>query len=181
MGIQSIYKLLQQWFPELAYRDLPSKEQRTQYETFRQWLYVTVEPHTFRSYLMPMHSQQYLQNGLNHCAVLQDLAVDIVMTQQQISVRCQPIFAHYEKYKKVIGSHCDLYSQINDIVIDEIFILLKRLNFAMLLIYGGQNCWLAVPNDEVQIDQFCRLFNQHFKDQNQNIEHYQPRHWSWST
>lgn len=181
MGIQSMYKLLQQWFPELAYRDLPSKQQRSKYEVFRHWLHVIAGPHTFRSYLMSMHTEQYLQNGLNQSAILQDLAVDVGMVQQQISARCQPIFAHYEKYKHVIGSHCDLYSQINDIVIEEIFILLKRLNYALLLIYGSQYHWLAVPNDEVQIDHFCRLFNQHFKDQNQNIEHYQPRHWSWST
>lgn len=181
MGTQSMYKLLQQWFPELSYRDLPPKQQREQYDVLIEWLAVSTGPQDFRSYLMRMHSEQYLQNGLNHSAILQDLAVDTTITQQQIHARCLPIYEHYDKYKQVIGVHCDQYGQMHDIVIEEIFKLLKGLNYAMLLVYGTEYHWLAVPNHEVQIASFCRLFNQYFKDQDQNIEHYRPRPWSWNT
>lgn len=180
MGNKKMYRMLQHWFPELLSQALPPSVQRDQYAIFLEWLCLKVSSPE-RCYTMYLDPQHYYENGLSRSAILQDHHIDVAQVQALIRERITPLFRHYEQHKQVIGQHCDLRSQVYDIVLQEISKLLKSLNYELLLLCAADYHWMAVPNQAEEIDQFCRLFEKQFKHAHKNIEHYQPENWVWST
>ncbi|WP_445116006.1 hypothetical protein [Acinetobacter sp. WZC-1] len=181
MDDKKIYQLLQHWFPALKARKIPKKKHRRDYEMFLEWLYNEKMDDPHSGYLMHIDQQQYVANGLRSCAVLQQHAVNIEKIQQHVEQRVTPLFSHYEKYQQVIGKYYSLQCQVYDIVMEEIFNAVKSVGHEMLLIHAAEYYWMAIPEDDVKIEKFCRLFEKQFKDYGIRIEHYQLYECSRST
>ncbi|TCM68350.1 hypothetical protein EC844_10553 [Acinetobacter calcoaceticus] len=180
MGSKRMYKILKQWFPALSQQHIPEKRQRVEYDIFLNWLQLNTAQHVMANYLMRLDQQHHLNNGLEQSALLKHYAIDTQVTQRKITQRSTPLCQHYAEFKEVMGIHCNLQAQLYEIVLDEIFQLLQSLDHELLLIYSNEYQWMAVPNNQELIDEFCYLFEKHFKHLDLNIEHYQPQNGSWS-
>ncbi|WP_448761615.1 hypothetical protein [Acinetobacter tandoii] len=80
----------------------------------------------------------------------------------------------------MIGRFYRVQDQILEIILDEIYKFLKLQNFALLLLWGKEHYWLAVPNQPKKIEVFCELFNRQFDEAGLKVEKYQPSEMSWS-
>jgi hypothetical protein len=169
MDDKKIFKILQSWFPELAEQSIPKKKYRQTFQQFLAWILPeSIADH----YLMSVVFKSPLDNQLQQSAVLKDLALNFEDIQQNIQNRIQPLYAHYEKHKEVIGKYYNINDQVFDLVLEEICVLLKRHDFALLLIYADATYWMAVPNQDVKIYKFCKSFSKQFKNEGICIEHY---------
>ncbi|MFU9046823.1 hypothetical protein ACNAUY_10595 [Acinetobacter tibetensis] len=179
MNEKKIYKQLRKWFPELKQHPLPKKKYRAKAEHFLAWLNAQENEQTFE-YLIALNIHQYLENGLATHPVFQHMITEIEMVQAQIQSRADPILKHYEQFEHVIGRFYRVQDQILEIILDEIYKFLKSQNFALLLLWGEEHYWLAVPNQSKKIEAFCALFNQQFDGAGLTVEKYQPSEMSWS-
>lgn len=180
MDNKKVYMILQHWFPKLIQQDLPIRSLRAHYEEMVHWLSRGVPSAVSKQYLMVIAKDQYHENGLHNCAVLKNHTAEVDQTQLKIWSRVANMIQYYDRYKDEIGRNCSLKLQIYDVVFEEIYYLLQKLNYELLLIRGEEYHWLAVPNDQDNIDLFCCLFDRLFADQGWCIEHYQPNQDLWS-
>ena len=179
MNEKKIYKQLRKWFPELKQKPLPKKKHRAKAEYFLTWLNTQENEQTFE-YLIALNRHQYLENGLAEHPFFQHMTTEIEMVQAQIQSRADPILKHYEQFEHAIGRFYRVQDQILEIILDEIYGFLKSQNFALLLLWGKEHYWLAVPNQSKKIKEFCELFNQQFDEADLKVEKYQPSEMSWS-
>lgn len=179
MNEKKIYKQLTKWFPELKQNPLPKKKHRAKAEHFLTWLN-SQESEQAVEYMMGLNIHQYLENGLAEHPFFQHMTTEIEMVQAQIQSRADPILKHYEQFEHVIGRFYRVQDQILEIILDEIYKFLKSQNFALLLLWGIEHYWLAVPNQPKKIEVFCELFNRQFDEAGLKVEKYQPSEMSWS-
>ena len=172
MDEKKIYKILQDWFPELHNRKLPEKDSRGEFSTFLQWIHPEKMANRYRAYLMTVVADSPFEHELEKCALLQNRGLDLLPVHTQIRERVNPLFAHYEKHKAVIGKYYNVMDQAFDIVFEEIVKLLECYNMDLLIIYAEKYHWIAVPEDAEKIEKFCKLFNKQFADLDVSIEHY---------
>lgn len=176
---KQIYQILTEWYPELSHYQLPDRQQRLQFEALHQWLCSAHQHHRPRRYIMGIETQRYLEQELNHNAVLQDLMFDIDDLQGQIRQAAIEITQYYEQHQNSIGSHCNLHSHLVENFLKRLTKAVDAAQHQVLLIYGPQLYWLVVPFDLDRIELFCLLFNKQFRQFEQRIEHYQTRQLSW--
>lgn len=173
MDDKKIYKILQMWFPALAQRKLPKKDQRHIFNAFLAWMNGHSDDDPNVRYLMTIHHQHYVQNGLELSALLQKQQVNVVETQQRIYQRVQPIIEHFEQHKAMIGRYYNVQDQIFDLVFEEIKQLLATQEMELLLICTQTDYhWIAVPKDAEKIEKFCHSFEKLFKNEQVSIEQY---------
>ncbi|RZG75596.1 hypothetical protein EXU29_01685 [Acinetobacter wuhouensis] len=183
MDDKKIYQLLQAWFPELESLKIPKKKMRRDFETFYYWLSPQdiTEPTTeddlqeykYRGYFLSIDRDQHFDNGIEVCALFQDLNVDVEAIQNRIELRTAPLFEHYEKYKDLIGNFYALRSHVYDIVLEEIYNEVRKHGYRMLLIYASEQIWMAVPDQQKKIAQFIKLFRKQFIGSRPSIEYYE--------
>lgn len=171
MDDKKIYKILQHWFPLLKNADIPKKKHRQNFADFMQWM----KDASFanHSYIMKMQPDCFFENEMQHSTILQDFQIDIARLKKNITAKADPILAHFEQHKAVIGRYYNVNDQILDIVLEEVLTVAEQIQFALLLVYADDYYWCLVPNDEAKIEKFCKSFNKQFKDQNIMIEHYE--------
>ena len=179
MNEKKIYKQLKKWFPQLKENPLPKKKHRARAEYFLTWLN-TVESDEQFECLIALNIHQYLENGLSGHSIFQHMTTEIEMVQAQIQMRADPILKHYEQFEHVIGRFYKVQDQILEIILDEIYKFLKTQNYALLLLWGKDHYWLAVPNQPKKIEAFCEQFNQQFDEAGLKVEKYQPSEMSWA-
>ncbi|MGA9699801.1 hypothetical protein ACVBEE_00930 [Acinetobacter sp. ANC 3781] len=172
MNDKKIFKLLQEWFPVLELREIPKKKYRPIFQQFLAWMSAEKLSKHSQAYLMSVDSENPHENGLEQCAILQLMNSDIRLAQQQISNRTIPLCEHYAKHKQVIGKYYNVNTQVFDIVLEEIYELLKSKKLELIIIYAEKTYWMAVPNEDIKIDKFCRAFLKQFKNEGICIEHY---------
>lgn len=172
MDDKKIFKILQGWFPLLEQREIPKKKHRHFFEQFLAWMAAEKVANHFQAYLMSVDSENPHENGLERCAILQHMNIDMGLTQQKIRKRTTPLYEHYKKHKETIGKYYNVNAQAFDIVFEEIYALLKSQNLELLIIYAEAAYWMAVPNEDVEIHKFCKSFSKQFKDEAICIEHY---------
>ncbi|WP_425916680.1 hypothetical protein [Acinetobacter sp. TSRC1-2] len=172
MDDKKIFKLLQEWFPVLELKEIPKKKNRHSFQQFLMWMPAEKVGKHFQTYLMSVDAENPHDNGLERCAVLQHMNIDIGLTQQKIRKRTMPLYQHYEQHKQVIGKYYNVNAQAFDIVFEEIYALLKSQNFELLIIYAETAYWMAVPDQDVKIHKLCKSFSKQFKDEGICIEHY---------
>lgn len=172
MDDKKIFKILLEWFPVLKQREIPKKKHRQLFQQFLTWNAAEkVAKHPY-AYLMSVDAENPYENGLERCAILQQMNIDIGLTQQKIRNRTTPLYQHYEHHKQVIGKYYNVNAQALDIVFEEIYTLLKSQNFELLIIYAETAYWMAVPDQDVKIHKFCKSFSKQFKHEGICIEHY---------
>ena len=172
MDDKKIFQILQGWFPLLEQREIPKKKHRHFFQQFLEWMAAEKVANHFQAYLMSVDSENPHENGLERCAILQHMNIDMGLTQQQIRKRTTPLYEHYKKHKEVIGKYYNVNAQAFDIVFEEIFTFLESKNLELLIIYADTAYWMAVPNEDVEIHKFCKSFSKQFKDEGICIEHY---------
>lgn len=183
MDDKKIYQLLQEWFPELNVLKIPPKKMRRDFEVFNDWLSprdITVpsgedesQEYKYRGYFLSIDRDQHMDNGIETCALFQDLGVDPNEIQNRIELRTDPLFEHYEKFKDLLGDFYALRSHVYDIVLEEIYKQVIKYGYRMLLIYAADQIWIAVPDQPKKIKKFIKLFEKQFKDVHPTIEYYE--------
>lgn len=183
MNDKKIYQLLQEWYPELESLKIPNKKFRRNFNNFCEWLSPKrieqpvgedgVQEYKYRGYFLSIDRNQHFENGIENCALFQDLNVDVNEIQNRIELRTEPLFEHFEKYKDLIGNFYALRSHVYDIVLEEIYNEVIKHGYRMLLIYAADQTWMAVPDDAKKIDKFITLFRNQFLDSNPTIEFYE--------
>lgn len=168
MDDKKIFKILQKWFPVLEQQDIPKKKHRRIFQQYLVW--ISAEP--VNQYVMMVDAENPYENGLEQCAILQQMKIDIAVLQQEIRQKTMPLYEHYEKHKAVIGKYYSVNDQVFDLIFEEIYMLLKAQNFELLFVYAEKTYWMIVPNDDVKIYKFCKSFTKQFKDEGVSIEHY---------
>ena len=172
MDDKKIFKILQGWFPLLKQRKIPKKKCRTNFQQFLAWIASEKVAQHEHAYLMSVDSENPYENGLEQCAMLQHINIDMGLTQQEIRKRTTPLYKHYETHKAVIGKYYNVNAHVFDIVFEEIYNFLKSQNYELLIIYADTAYWMAVPDEDVKIHKFCKSFSKQFKDEGICIEHY---------
>lgn len=182
MSDKRIYRLLQEWFPELLTVKIPKKNIRRDFDAFCDWMApkrITVSTdegdhqYRYRGYFLGIDRSQHFDNGIETCALFQDFNVDVNEIQNRIERRTEPLFEHYEKYKKLIGDFYAIHSHVYDVVLEEIYNEVRKHGYRMLLIYAADQMWLAVPDQPKKIEQFIELFRKQFKGMSLSIEYYE--------
>jgi len=173
MDDKKIFKILQNWFPELEQREIPKRKSRKQFVKFMNWLAAEKSDGYFRAYIMKMDRMKFHQNEIEYSAVFQDQDIDSHHVQTLIYQRTKQLMEHFEKHKNIIGRYYNVEDQVFDIVFEEILKKLKLYDFELLLIYAEDYYWLAVPNEDVKIQKFCKNFNKQYLEENISIEHYE--------
>jgi len=172
MDDNKIFKLLQDWFPELKQREIPKKKFRKRFEAFLNWLAAEKFGGRFRAYIMKIDRTEFQENQIERCAIFHEYAIDSLALQTKIRQKAKPLFEHYELHKEIIGHYYKVQDQVYDIVFEEILITAKQNGYELLLIYAEHYYWLLVPNQDHKIDKFCKNFNKQFCDEDISIEHY---------
>lgn len=172
MHEKKIYKILKDWFPQLADREIPAKKRLGKFKHFLWFMKAERSGKRIRSYILKIDYNAYWDNGLEYCSVLQDTNIETNPIQTKIRNQVLPIIEHYEKYKDVIGRYYNLNEQINDIVIRELYSVTQHCEYEMLLICAEHYYWMLVPSDDKKIGKFCKKFNEQFKDESVTVEHY---------
>ena len=170
MNDKKIYKILQQWFPELDFKKVPKESQRRDFSHFKAWMMTEKNKAYSRSYLMAVHPEHALDSQIHQAAVLQDLAIDLDKAQFEIMQAVQPMLYHYEKNKDKIGKNYQVQEQVIELILSHIYERLLAHNYKMLLIYADQYYWIAVPEHAEKINKFCKKFEKQFKDEQLKIE-----------
>lgn len=168
MDDKKIFKILQKWFPVLEHQDIPKKKHRRIFQQYLAWIAVE----QVSQHVMVVDAENPYENGLEQCAILQQMNVDIALLQQAIRQKTMPLYEHYEKHKAVIGKYYCVNDQVFDLIFEEIDAVLKAQNFELLFVYAEKTYWMIVPNDDVKIHKFCKSFTKQFKAEGISIEHY---------
>ncbi|RLL50183.1 hypothetical protein D9K79_00020 [Acinetobacter cumulans] len=170
MNDKKIYKILQEWFPELDFKKVPKESQRRDFEHFKAWMMTEKNKGYTRTYLMALHPEHALESHIHQAAVLQDLALDLEKAQFEIMQAVQPTLYHYEKNKANIGKNYQVQEQVIEMILSKIYERLDAYNFRMLLIYADQYYWIAVPAHAEKLNKFCKKFEKQFKAEQLKIE-----------
>lgn len=172
MNDKKIYQWLQAWYPELQTRKIPKAKNRRSFEQFKLWLLAEKEGISERSFLLALDPLKFTEKDLACSAVLQNLNIDFNQIYPQITEQTQPVFAHYESLKNAVSKCYNLQEQVAEIILDELYGLLKQHQHKLLLICAEQYYWMAVHQDVEKIHKFCKKFEKQFKDEELKIEIY---------
>ena len=183
MNDKKIYHFLQELYPELESLKIPKKEFRRDFDYFYEWLYpIKIEQPVsdedsqgdkYRGYFLSIDRDQHMDNGIDTCAVFQDLNVDVNALENRIENRTEALFEHYEKYKDLLNGFYALRSHVYDVVLEEIYNEVIKQGYAMLLIHHVEMIWMVVPNDPKKISKFIKLFTKQFVGSKPRIELYE--------
>lgn len=172
MNDKKIYQWLQAWYSELQTRKIPKAKNRSSFEQFSLWLLSEKKAQHERSFIMSVDPLNFTEADLAKSAVLQDLQVNIAQMHQDIAKQLQPIYAHYEKSKQLLGKYYNVQEQLAEIILNALCQELSQYNYELLLICSEQYYWLAVHQDTEKIHKFCKKFEKQFKDEELKIEIY---------
>lgn len=179
MDSKKIYLILQHWFPKLNQYDLPPRAMRGSYDVLLRWLQPDAEALAATHFLMNIQSTQDQKYGLFDSALLRDNPSELAQTLSNIQVKIVGIAQYYQQHQAQMGRHCCMQGQIYQAILAEIYLLLQRLNYELLLISAEQYHWLAVPDNQDLIDSFCYCFTRLFAAEGYSIEHYQANSHLW--
>ena len=183
MNDKKIYHFLQELYPELESLKVPKKEYRRDFNYFYEWLYpIQIEQpvsdedsrgYKYRGYFLSIDRDQHMENGIDSCAIFQDINVDVKALENRIETRTEALFEHYEKYKDLLNGFYALRSHVYDVVLEEIYNEVIKQGHAMLLIHHVEMIWMVVPNDPKKISKFIKLFKKQFVGSKPRIELYE--------